>query len=687
MSFLLLRAGGNGRRAKFRALTAALVAGAGLAAWFGLAADRAYAAYSAQVTGGTLTITGDGASDQLALRLQAGSPTTLEVDVGNDGSADFSFDRGTFDAILVKAGGGRDLVKIDDTKGAFTDTETTTINGEGGNDTLLGGNGAETFLGGLGDDSVDGNRGNDSAFLGAGKDSFTWDPGDGSDLVEGDASRDDVLVFNGSGGPENFDFSANGPRLRFFRDVGPIVMDVAGVERVDLNGLGGPDATVVNDLAGTGVEQALVDLEGVLGGGAGDGQPDVAVVNGTAAADEVDVRSSAADVVVSGLAAEVRILRAEPANDRLTVNGLGGEDTITSGVGLAGLATLNVDAGDDADRVIYEGSNVADVIDVAASAGHVVVTGGAASPVDVTAAERLVVRGLKGTDTIAAGTGLAALTQLELDGGDDRDQIDGGDGADLLLGGGDADDIDGNRGNDVAFLGPGKDAFTWDPGDGSDVVEGEAGNRDVLVFNGSGQSENFDASANGPRLRFFRDVGTIVMDVAGVERVDLNALGGSDTTVVNDLTGTEVSLVDVDLAGVLGGGAGDGQADSVVVNGTAGDDEVSVDASSGAVIVSGLAAEVRVFNAEAANDRLTVRTLGGDDRVEGDTGLAALLALTADGGPDDDTLIGGDGADTLIGGPGTDTLDGGPGADQISCGGPGDTIVTDPADTIAADCL
>ena len=51
------------------------------------------AAYTAQIVAGTLQITGNGASDKLALRLQAGVPTVLDVDVGDNGTADASFDR------------------------------------------------------------------------------------------------------------------------------------------------------------------------------------------------------------------------------------------------------------------------------------------------------------------------------------------------------------------------------------------------------------------------------------------------------------------------------------------------------------------------------------------------------------------------------------------------------------------
>ncbi len=54
--------------------------------------------------------------------------------------------------------------------------------------------------------------------------------------------------------------------------------------------------------------------------------------------------------------------------------------------------------------------------------------------------------------------------------------------------------VDGNPGNDTAFLGAGDDSFQWDPGDGSDVVEGQAGS-DTLRFNGSAASETMAAAA------------------------------------------------------------------------------------------------------------------------------------------------------------------------------------------------
>ena len=96
---------------------------------------------------------------------------------------------------------------------------------------------------------------------------------------------------------------------------------------------------------------------------------------------------------------------------------------------------------------------------------------------------------------------------------------------------------------------------------------------------------------------------------------------------------------------------------------------VAGDASGTSVV--GLAAQVNITGAEAANDRLAVNAGAGDDVVEalgpggrGDPvhgrrrsrGRRACI-----GGAGNDALIGGAGDDVLIGGPGQDVLDGGAG--------------------------
>ena len=224
---------------------------------------------------------------------------------------------------------------------------------------------------------------------------------------------------------------------------------------------------------------------------------------------------------------------------------------------------------------------------------------------------------------------------------------------------------------DTALLGSGDDTYVWNPGDGSDIVEGQAGT-DTLLFNGANINEKIDISANGGRARFTRDVGNITMDLNGVEHIQFNALGGADTITVNDLTGTSVKNVDLDLSSPPGSGVGDGQADTIIINATSGADVINVSSSGGVITVSGLAATVTITGAEAANDRLVINGLGGDDVISA-TGLTGMQ-LTEDGGDGNDVLIGSPGNDTLLGGLGDDTLIGGPGQDILD-GGPGNNIL------------
>jgi Ca2+-binding RTX toxin-like protein len=291
---------------------------------------------------GVLRVKGTEASDKIALRLQAGNPAILQVDIGDDGSADFSFERARIAKIVVNARPGDDLVRIDDSNGPFTDSIPTTLKGGTGNDTLSGGSGAETLLGGDGNDSIDGNAGADTALMGAADDTFVWDPGDGSDVVEGQDGAD-TMLFNGAGGDEQVDLSANGSRLRFFRNPGTITMDTAGIERVDFIALGGADVVTINDLAGTDVSSVNVDLAGTPGGNAGDNKPDRVLVNGTDDDDAITVSGDANSVTVKGLAPAIGILHAQAENDTLEIATLAGNDSVDPAGLAAGAIQLFVD--------------------------------------------------------------------------------------------------------------------------------------------------------------------------------------------------------------------------------------------------------------------------------------------------------------------------------------------------------
>src|ERR1041385_5124519 len=111
-----------------------------------------------------------------------------------------------------------------------------------------------------------------------------------------------------------------------------------------------------------------------------------------------------------------------------------------------------------------------------------------------------------------------------------------------------------------------------------------------------------------------------------------------------------MNQVAIDLSSPPGSGTGDGQADTVVINATAGDDVISIAAVNGVVTVIGLATAVTITGFEAT-DRLIINGLGGDDVIEASQ-LGAAMRLTANGGDGNDVLIGGAGNDVLSGGNG-----------------------------------
>jgi len=172
---------------------------------------------------------------------------------------------------------------------------------------------------------------------------------------------------------------------------------------------------------------------------------------------------------------------------------------------------------------------------------------------------------------------------------------------------------------------------------------------------------------------FFRNVANVLMDLNDVEGIDFTARGGADLVTVNDLSGTDVTEINLNLESAPGSGAGDAQPDNVVVFGTNGDDVALVFGDAAGTAVVGLAAQVNITGAESANDRLTVNALAGDDVVEASGLSAGAIGLTADGGAGDDVLIGGEGNDVLLGNAGDDVLIGGPGLDVID-GGDGSDV-------------
>jgi Ca2+-binding RTX toxin-like protein len=667
---------------------------------------------------------------------------------------------------------------------------------------LLGGAGNDSFSASAGNDIVNGGTGNDLAFLGTGNDMFVWNPGDGSDTIEGQAGID-TLQFNNSAGNEIFDISANGGRALLARNVGNVVMDMNDVERIGLQASGGLDTIAVNSLAGTDLKQVAIDLAGVAPG-TGDASVDAVVVNTTSGKDTINVALTGGLVAVSGLSAQVTIANSEAANDRLTVNGFGGDDTINASKLLAGVIGVTLDggigndtlvgglgvdflvggdgndtvAGDDGDDTAFLGAgndlflwtlgdgndtiegqadidtlrltgvNAGDAVNIAANGGRTTVNTSDGALLDTHDVERIEIRTLGGGDAVfvqdLAGTDVAEVAidlaataggkapdavidsvvvnngagatmavtsvgskmvvtnnstgqivtvdhwgkqdSLILGGSDGDDVLNasllaaakmnlrfvGGVGDDIILGGAGNDTVTGGDGGDTAFLGAGNDLVVWNPGDDNDTIEGQAGT-DTLRFTGAGVSENIEIFANGGRALLFRDIANVLMDMNDVERIELQALGGFDSIFVNDLSGTDVKQIAIDLAAALGGATGDAVPDTVSVIGTGGNDGIKLALIGGAVAITGLSAQVTVAHAEGF-DRFQINALGGNDSITASTLKASSGLLSLDGGAGNDTITGGAGHDFLFGGDDNDRILGGAGNDQLSGGNGNDVL-------------
>lgn len=243
--------------------------------------------------------------------------------------------------------------------------------------------------------------------------------------------------------------------------------------------------------------------------------------------------------------------------------------------------------------------------------------------------DRIEVVGAGGADTITIDESNGAFTDdhpTALDGGSGNDVLTAGSGSQVIFGGTGNDIIDGGPGADAVDAGPGDDTITWQPGSYSDYAWGGVG-FDTLVFTGGNVDEQLAIAHVGSIVRITRNVDSVAMHLEEVERLEVSTLGGTDTVTVDDLAGAGVTDVAIELAVAS---AGDGTPDTVIVNGSAGDDVFSVAAVGGGVGItrSGTAA-VRLHGADPALDALVVNGLAGDDQIDILAGVEALVQVVA----------------------------------------------------------
>jgi RTX calcium-binding nonapeptide repeat (4 copies) len=513
----------------------------------------------------------------------------------------------------------------------------------------------------------------------------------GTPAAGGDGAADAVSV-NGGPGAENL--VASGGPTGIIVAGGAAVVSVAAPEAGDqltVNGGGGPDvvstggvpAGVIgltlrggpdgDTLTGGPADEAFALLPGdgsdVADGGAG---TDRAEVGGSDAADSLSAAAPVAgralfsgpDAALDTNDVETAALAPGGGPDAIVVGDMAGSDltdiearlAAPGGAGDGGADTVTVN-GTDADEAVT--SPAAGVV-VEGLAVKMTVTG--AEP----ASDRLVVaaRGGSGGDVVDASSLPANRIGLVVEGGLGNDVVIGSPGDDLVRG---------QDGDDVFLMGAGDDVAEWIPGDDNDTLEGQGGT-DRLVMTGNGTNEGFDLSPNGGRLRLFRNVASVVLDANDVELVTLHTGAGGDNVDVNNLAGTDVTRVDVDLAGASG--FGDGQHDTVTQLGTNGADLVTVDGGPDRVTTAGLATAVSVTGADTIDD-LVVYTVNTGDLIDASGVKSGAVKLTLNGGGGNDSITGGDGDDFLIGGPDDDVMRGGPGLDTADTSEGTDTFFQD----------
>jgi Ca2+-binding RTX toxin-like protein len=466
---------------------------------------------------------------------------------------------------------------------------------------LSGGAGADTLTGSELGDVIRGGPGNDVMSGGPGViDAFTWVPGDGSDTIQGGAGSD-VLAFVGAAGAEAFTLTADGAGFDLTRDVGGIVMDLEGIEHLELSTGGGSNSVTLLDLTG------VADLVSVL---LSMGDVDD-VVNASAQANpavQLEVFASTGnDTLIGGAGPDV--FHGDEGNDSLS--GLGGDDALDGGdgddslnggpgnevqLGGAGNDTFVWNPGDGSDGLVggpgtdtmlFNGAAGNEVFAVSAlGAGFRFTRDLGGIVMDAIQVESVRLNALGGNDSATVGdlTGVANLDTITfflgegddtasasaqangaiaflvsggngndtltgspnadvIGGGEGNDTIVGLAGVDLMDGGGGDDTITGGPGNEQNQLGgDGDDTFIWNPGDGSDGLAGGPG-MDTMLFNGSAGNEAFATTAQGAGFRFTRDLGNIVMDATDVEAIALNALAGDDRVTTVGLAGTSQNLI------------------------------------------------------------------------------------------------------------------------------------------------
>ncbi len=456
-------------------------------------------------------------------------------------------------------------------------------------------------------------------------------------------------------------------------------------------------------------------------------------------------QGAATTVQVDNFDGKMRVLATAAEANRVTVSRTATQYVITD----AGPGATTADAADCSVAAAVVSCNAAVVNEIEVSLADLNDTALIADSVPQLGElfeNNIQVRGGAGSDTLTAASSANVELSGEADGdaltsAGGRDSVFGGDGADVMSGGEETDRMEDGPGADSVDAGPGNDNLgTHFQPDGPDNFVGGAG-RDRLSFSNRSLAINLTANdvADDGEAGEGDNVSSDIENLTGGNGDD--TVGG--TAADNELIGNDGNDSLIGEGGVdeLSGGSGND-----IVDGGDGPDEVSggsggdqafggpgndyieeeffdnaTDVQSGGEGIDGIGGggtlPLRITLDGVADDGFA------DPVISGGRDNAMPDIENAEGGEDDDTLIGndsanelsggdgsdtltglggadaliaGDGADTLTAGAGIDTIEGGggpdtlrsrdQGADALECGSSLDTLFGDSFDEVSADC-
>ncbi len=589
-----------------------------------------------------------------------------------------SFNKTKVKTINANLRNGNDRIDI-----VWNVVATTTISGEGGNDTVLGGDYKDAIYTGSGNDVVYGNRGGDfiqtsvgDDFVAPGFGNDTVDTGDGNDqLSYADRSSAITAEMNAM---LTYRFDASLLPASPFVDLWETSARVtSGSETDSAKGI----ETVTSGSGADELSLIVTDQQDYPSNGPLRAQ--VFRINGGAGNDTMN--PSSVDDTYPGELAQL-IVDGGDGNDNIggyavyTAIGGNGDDSFFADQSDDSTAP-RIDAGPGIDT--FEFGRLSPMYTMPAGLENLIIRTQTTGPLTVVGNDLpnvinayldygsyASIDGRGGDDLITLVAARVFYTSTIL-GGAGNDTITGSISLDSILGGDGNDSIDGGLGVDSIYGGAGDDRITASV---SDAVSADAGDDTIGIseYLLSLTSLNFTYGTGKDSLRVNLNSADFTMPT---DLEDLIASGGDGAIRV---FGNESA----NRIHVNGNG-------SVVVDAKGGNDSVSFEGDDGLFQISGGEGDDTIQGSTSMTAFRPTKLNGGngDDSITGSVRAPNLIDAgsgndTLLGGEYNDTLLGGNDRDSIVGGFGDDSIDGGLGADSIYGGSGTDRAKRDTADAI-----